>query len=30
MEYEIITPTVTDFNVDRSFQIVQEGFAEAA
>ncbi len=29
MEYEIITPTSTDFNVDRSFEIVQEGFAEA-
>jgi peptide/nickel transport system substrate-binding protein len=29
MEYEILTPTDTDFNVDRSFQIVQEGFAEA-
>lgn len=29
MEYEVITPTSTDFNVDRSFEIVQEGFAEA-
>jgi peptide/nickel transport system substrate-binding protein len=29
MKYEIITPTSTDFNVDRSFEIVQEGFAEA-
>ena len=29
MEYEIVTPTSTDFNVDRSFEIVQEGFAEA-
>ena len=27
--YEIITPTSTDFNVDRAFEIVQEGFAEA-
>jgi len=29
MAYEIITPTSTDFNVDRAFEIVQEGFAEA-
>jgi peptide/nickel transport system substrate-binding protein len=29
MEYEIVTPTGTDFNIDRSFQIVQEGFADA-
>ncbi len=29
MEYEVVTPTSTDFNVDRSFEIVQEGFAEA-
>lgn len=29
MEYEILTPTGVDFNIDRSFQIVQEGFAEA-
>jgi peptide/nickel transport system substrate-binding protein len=29
MEYEIITPTSTDFNIDRAFEIVQEGFAEA-
>ena len=28
MEYEIITPTSTDFNVDRAFEIVQDGFAE--
>jgi peptide/nickel transport system substrate-binding protein len=29
MEYEIITPTSTDFNVNRSFEIVKEGFAQA-
>lgn len=29
MSYEIVTPTGVDFNIDRSFQIVQEGFAEA-
>jgi peptide/nickel transport system substrate-binding protein len=31
MEYEIITPSLDsiDFNVDRSFEIVKEGFAEA-
>jgi peptide/nickel transport system substrate-binding protein len=29
MEYEVITPSDVDFNIDRSFQIVQEGFAEA-
>ncbi len=29
MKYEVITPTSTDFNVDRSFEIVQEGFAAA-
>jgi peptide/nickel transport system substrate-binding protein len=29
MKYEIITPTSTDFNVDRSFEVVQEGFADA-
>ena len=28
MKYEIVTPTSTDFNVDRSFEIVQEGFAD--
>lgn len=28
MVYEVITPTSTDFNVGRSFQIVKEGFAE--
>jgi peptide/nickel transport system substrate-binding protein len=27
MKYEIITPTSTDFNVDREFEIVKEGFA---
>ncbi len=29
MSYEIVTPTSTDFNVDREFEIVKEGFAEA-
>ena len=29
MEYEIVTPTSTDFNVDREFEIVREGFAQA-
>ena len=29
MEYEIIIPGSLDFNGDRAFQIVQEGFAEA-
>jgi peptide/nickel transport system substrate-binding protein len=29
MAYEIVTPTGTDFNIDRSFEIVQEGFAAA-
>jgi peptide/nickel transport system substrate-binding protein len=29
MEYEVILPTSTDFNVNRSFEIVQDGFAEA-
>ncbi|MEO8289871.1 MAG: ABC transporter substrate-binding protein [Gaiellaceae bacterium] len=29
MEYEIVTPTSTDFNVNREFQIVKEGFAAA-
>jgi peptide/nickel transport system substrate-binding protein len=29
MSYEIMTPTSTDFNVNREFQIVQEGFAAA-
>lgn len=29
MNYEVITPSDIDFNIDRSFQIVQEGFAEA-
>jgi peptide/nickel transport system substrate-binding protein len=29
MRYEIITPTSTDFNVDRAFEIVKEGFAQA-
>jgi peptide/nickel transport system substrate-binding protein len=29
MTYEIVTPTSTDFNINRSFQIVQEGFAKA-
>jgi peptide/nickel transport system substrate-binding protein len=28
MRYEIITPTSTDFNVNRMFDIVQEGFAK--
>jgi peptide/nickel transport system substrate-binding protein len=28
MKYEIITPTSTDFNVNRSFEIVREGFAK--
>jgi peptide/nickel transport system substrate-binding protein len=28
MAYEIITPTSTDFNVNRSFEIVKEGFAK--
>jgi peptide/nickel transport system substrate-binding protein len=28
MKYEIITPTSTDFNVNRSFEIVKEGFAK--
>ncbi len=27
MSYEILTPTSTDFNVDRSFDIVKDGFA---
>jgi peptide/nickel transport system substrate-binding protein len=29
MEYEVILPTSTDFNVNRSFEIVQDGFANA-
>jgi peptide/nickel transport system substrate-binding protein len=29
MKYEIVTPTSTDFNVDREFEIVKEGFAQA-
>jgi peptide/nickel transport system substrate-binding protein len=29
MTYEIMTPTSTDFNINREFQIVQEGFAAA-
>jgi len=29
MDYEIVTPSDVDFNIDRSFQIVQQGFAEA-
>jgi peptide/nickel transport system substrate-binding protein len=29
MQYDIVTPSDVDFNIDRSFQIVQEGFAEA-
>ena len=28
MQYEIVTPTSTDFNVDRSFEIVKDGFAK--
>ena len=30
MKYEIVTPTSTDFNIDREFEIVKEGFANAA
>jgi peptide/nickel transport system substrate-binding protein len=29
MSYDVITPTSTDFNVNRAFEIVKEGFAEA-
>lgn len=29
MTYEVMTPTSTDFNVNREFQIVQEGFKAA-
>jgi peptide/nickel transport system substrate-binding protein len=29
MSYEIVTPTSTDFNVDREFDIVKQGFAAA-
>jgi peptide/nickel transport system substrate-binding protein len=29
MAYDVITPTSTDFNVNREFQIVKEGFAKA-
>jgi peptide/nickel transport system substrate-binding protein len=29
MAYDVITPTSTDFNVNREFQIVQEGFKAA-
>jgi peptide/nickel transport system substrate-binding protein len=29
MDYEILTCTCTDFNANRAFQIVQEGFAQA-
>ncbi len=28
MRYEIVTPTSTDFNINRMFEIVQEGFAK--
>ena len=28
MQYEILTPTSTDFNVDRAFDIVKDGFAK--
>jgi peptide/nickel transport system substrate-binding protein len=28
MQYEILTPTSTDFNVDRAFSIVRNGFAK--
>ncbi len=28
MKYEIVTPTSTDFNIDREFDIVKTGFAE--
>jgi peptide/nickel transport system substrate-binding protein len=28
MSYEILTPTSTDFNVNRAFEIVKEGFAK--
>ena len=28
MQYEILTPTSTDFNVDREFEIVKTGFAK--
>ena len=28
MQYEIVTPTSTDFNVDREFEIVKDGFAK--
>ena len=29
MKYEILTPTSTDFNIDREFEIVRDGFAAA-
>jgi len=29
MAYEIVTPTSADFNINRSFDIVKEGFAQA-
>jgi peptide/nickel transport system substrate-binding protein len=29
MAYDVVTPTSTDFNVNREFQIVKEGFAKA-
>ncbi len=29
MEYEIVTPTSADFNIDREFEIVRDGFADA-
>jgi peptide/nickel transport system substrate-binding protein len=29
MAYDILTPTSTDFNINREFQIVQQGFAAA-
>jgi len=29
MQYDVITPTSTDFNVNREFQIVKQGFAQA-
>ena len=29
MQYDVVTPTSTDFNVNREFQIVQAGFRAA-
>jgi peptide/nickel transport system substrate-binding protein len=29
MSYDVVTPTSTDFNVNRAFEIVKEGFAQA-